>query len=212
MKLPPKPVMRQRLQVAGEPMKHPTWAVAALALAILTAGCSRFFHHVPQAATDACAAPKAVLAVRRAALREAMEKGAPEGLIARLRQDAHATLEDPHVQDYQRNSGIVTCTALMRIQPPAPGAQEISSNVTFTGQPLRAGGWRYKLTDPGQLVQAIASLGPLPPEPNQPAASSAAADAVAQTPSSDAEDAQTREDAAAAGDTGHSHRPPPTLR
>lgn len=191
-------------------MKHITWTLAALAPVILTAGCDRLFHHVPQAAMEACAAPKAEAAVRRAAFREAIEKGAPEALMARLRHEARASLEDPQVQDYDRSSGVVTCTAVMRLQPPAEGAQEISSNVVYTAQPMRSGGWRYKLTDPGQVVQAIASLGPPTPAPAPLPASSAASDAAAQTAAPpDAEETQTREDAAAAGDTGRSRHPPP---
>ena len=155
--------MRQGLQVAGEPMKHITWILAALALALPIAGCGRLWRHVPEAATEACGAPKALLAVRRAVLHQAAGQGASEALLARLRHDARASLDDPAVQDYDRGKGVVTCTATLRLQPPGQGAQEISSSVTYQAQPLRAGGWRYKLTDPGQTVQAIASLAPPPP-------------------------------------------------
>jgi hypothetical protein len=206
MKLPPKRDMRQGLQVAGEPMKHITWALAGVALAISISGCGRFGRHVPEAAVQACGAPKALLAVRRALFRQAMEQGTPAVLISRLKREGHASLEDPEVQEFDRHTGIVTCRALFRLQPPAQGAQEISSSVAYTGQPLRAGGWRYRLTEPGQVVQAIASLGPLPAAPAPPA-SATAADAASQVPSSAELDAETLQDAAAAGDTGRSHRP-----
>ena len=187
-------------------MKHLSLALAGLAVALTIAGCGRFGHHVPEAAVQACGAPRALLAVRRALFRQAMAQGSPVALISRLKREGQASLEDPQVRDFDRHTGIVTCTATFRLQPPAPGAQEISSEVAYTGQPLKSGGWRYKLTEPGQVVQAIASLGPLPAEPAAPA-SSAAADAAAQTPSSSAIDAETLEDAAAAGDTGHARRP-----
>ena len=206
MKLPSKRNMRQGLQVAGEPMKHLSIALAGAAMALLITGCGRFGHHVPEAAVQACGAPKALLAVRRALFRQAMEQGSPVALISRLKREGHAGLEDPQVRDFDRHTGVVTCTATFHLQPPAPGAQEISSEVAYTGQPLKSGGWRYKLTEPGQVVQAIASLGPLPALPAPPA-SSAAADASAQAPSSSAIDAETLADAAAAGDTGRSRRP-----
>ena len=186
-------------------MKHLSIALAGLALALLITGCGRFGHHVPEAAVQACGAPKALLAVRRALFRQAMAQGAAVTLVSRLKREGHAGLDDPQVQSFDRHTGIVTCTATFRLQPPGPGAQEISSSVAFTGQPLKGGGWRYKLTEPGQVVQAIASLGPLPAEPAPPA-SSAAAEASAQSPVPGAIDPETLADAAAAGDTGHSRR------
>lgn len=183
------------------------WIGTALALAISLGACMRDGPRAPRAAVEACGSPKALLAVRRAALLRAADQGAPASLIARLKRDGHASLEDPAVQDYDQDTGVVTCTALLRLQPPDPGAQEISSAVTYDAEPLREGGaYRYRLTEPGQVVQAIASLGPLAPEPAPPPASSAAAEAgaVAANP-----DTQTLQDAAAAGDTGRSHGPPP---
>jgi hypothetical protein len=197
--------MRQGLQVAGEPMKHITWTLAGLALAAAAAGCGRPGPHAPQAAVDACGSTRALLAVRREAFHQASGQGAPQDLLGRLRREGRAALEDPEVEAYDRDSGVVTCTALFRLQPPAPGAEEISSDVTYEATPLGGGAWRYRLTDPGQVVEAIASLGPLPPE--APPASSAASDAAAAAPGSDAE---TLQDAAAAGDTGRVHPPAPT--
>ena len=210
MKLPCKGRMRQGLQVAGEPMKHISWPLAAMALAVLIAGCGRFGHPAPPAAVEACGAPRALLAIRRAELRLAAEQGASADLLGRLRRESHASLDDPEVKDYDRHTATVTCTALLRLQPPGQAAQEISSTVTYEAQPLRDGVWRYRLTDPGQVVQAIASLGPLPPESAQPPASSAAANALAEVAESSAEHDQTLQDAAAAGDTGHVRRPAPS--
>jgi hypothetical protein len=191
-------------------MKYILWPLAVLALALPLAGCGRLWRRVPEAAVQACGAPRALLAVRRGVFRQAADQGASEALLGRLRQGGRASLEDPAVQDYDRGKGIVICTAMLRLQPPGQGAQEISSSVTYQAQPLRTGGWRYKLTDPGQAVQAIASLAPLPPEPAPIPASSAAADASAQaTPPADSE---TLDDAAAAGDTGRSHQPPPPAK
>ena len=209
MKLPWKDRMRQGLQVAGEPMKHISWPLAALALAVLITGCGRFGHPAPPAAVEACGAPKALLAIRRAEFHLAADQGSSAELLARLRREGHASLEDPEVRDYDRHTGVVTCTALLRLQPPGVAAQEISSNVAYEAQPLQGGVWRYKLTDPGQVVQAIASLGPLPPESAAPPASSAAANALTQLPASSALDDETLQDAAAAGDTGRTHRPAP---
>ena len=206
MKLPWKHRMRQGLQVAGEPMKHISRPLAALALAISISGCGRFGHHAPPAAVEACGAPRALLAIRRAEFRLAAGQGASADLLARLRLQGHASLDDPEVKDYDRHTGVVTCTALLRLQPPGEAAHEISANVTYDAQPLRDGVWRYKLTDPGQVVQAIASLGPLPPEAAPPA-SSAGANALAQLSASSAEADETLQDAAAAGDTGHVRRP-----
>lgn len=201
--------MRQGLQVAGEPMKHFLLIAAGLALALGLGACGRFGQHYPRAALDACRSPRALLAVRRAVFGQAMDQGAPAALIGRLRREGHATLEDPEVQDYDRDTGQVSCTGLLRLQPSDPAAQEISSTVTYDADPVRAGVYHYKLTDPGQAVQAIASLAPSQLKPEALAASSAAAQAVAQSSAPDDLDAQTLQDAAAAGDTGRSRRPSP---
>ena len=207
--------MRQGLQVAGEPMKPFLLILTGLALALGAGACVRQGPRAPRAALEACRAPRALLAVRRAALQQAGEQGAAATLLERLKQDGRASLEDPEVQDYDRDTGQVTCTALLRLQPPGEGAQEISSNIVYEAAPLAGGRWRYRLTDPGQVVQAIASLGPLAPRPEPLPASSEAANAVAAAPAAPTDDVQTREDAAAAGDTGHSRRaapaPAPTL-
>ena len=184
-------------------MKTILLTLASVALALSVSACFRQGPHAPQAALDACRAPKALLAVRRAALIKAGELGAPAPLLGRLRSEGRATLEDPEVEDYDRGSGRVTCTALFRLQPPGAGAQEISSNVSYDAAPLGGGRWRYRLTDAGEVVQAIASLGPLPPTPEPAPASSQAAEAAATAAT---DEAQTREDAAAAGDTGRSRR------
>ena len=202
--------MRQGLQVAGEPMKSFLLVMTGLALALGAGACVRQGPRAPRAALEACRAPRALLAVRRATLQQASEQGAAATLLVRLKQDGRASLEDPEVQDYDRDTGQVTCTALLRLQPPGEGAQEISSNVAYEATPLGGGRWRYRLTDPGQVVQAIASLGPLAPATAPLPASSAAANAAAtSTLTSPSEDVQTRDDAAAAGDTGHSRRPAP---
>ena len=156
-------------------MKTILLTLASVALALSVSACFRQGPHAPQAALDACRAPKALLAVRRAALIKAGELGAPAPLLGRLRSEGRATLEDPEVEDYDRGSGRVTCTALFRLQPPGEGAQEISSNVSYDAAPLGGGRWRYRLTDAGEVVQAIASLGPLPPTP-EPAPAWAATD------------------------------------
>ena len=189
-------------------MKTILCTLASVALALSVSGCFRQGPHAPQAALDACRAPKALLAVRRAALIKAGELGAPAPLLGRLRSEGRATLEDPQVEDYDRASGRVTCTALFRLQPPSEGAQEISSNVSYDAEPLGGGRWRYRLTDAGEVVQAIASLGPLPPPAEPAPASSEAAEAAATAPT---DEAQTREDAAAAGDTGHTRRAAPAV-
>ena len=104
---------------------------------------------------------------------------------------------------------MVSCAAQLTLTPPGSGGQAASSRVSYDAEPLRSGsGYRYRVTDVGQMVSAIASLGPLPPE--APPASSAAAQAAATAPASAGEIDQTvREDAAAAGDTGRSHRASP---
>ena len=201
--------MRQGLQVAGEPMKSFLLVMTGLALALGAGACVRQGPHAPRAALEACRAPRALLAVRRAALQQAGEQGAAATLLERLKQDGRASLEDPEVQDYDRDTGQVTCTALLRLQPPGEGAQEISSNVVYEAAPQGGGRWRYRLTDPGQVVQAIASLGPLAPAPAPLPASSVAANAATTALTSPSEDIQTRDDAAAAGDTGHSRRATP---
>ena len=178
--------------------------LATVALALSVSACFRQGPHAPQAALDACRAPKALLAVRRAALIKAGELGAPAPLLGRLKSEGRATLEEPEVEDYDRGSGRVSCTALFRMQPPGEGAQEISSNVSYEAEPLGGGRWRYRLTDAGEVVQAIASLGPLPPPAEPTPASSQAAEAAVTAPT---DEAQTRDDAAAAGDTGHARRP-----
>jgi hypothetical protein len=190
-------------------MKHILMIAAGLTLALGLDACGRFGPHYPRAALDACRSPRALLAVRRAVFQQAIGQGASAALVGRLRREGRATLEDPEVQDYDRDTGEITCTALLRLQPPDPAAQEISSNVTYDADPVRAGVYHYKLTDPGQAVQAISSLSPSELKPEAPAASSAAAETAAQSSAPDDADAQTLQDAAAAGDTGRSHRPAP---
>ncbi len=195
--------MRQGLQSAGEPMKTFLTLLALAGLALGAGACSRFGSHAPQAALEACRTPRALLAVRRAALLKAGELGAPAPLLGRLKADGRASLEDPEVQDYDKDTGKVSCTAAFHLHPPGEGAQEISSTVTYEAMPLGGGRYRYRLTDAGDVVQAIASLGPLPPPAQPEPASSQAAEAAASAP---ADDVQTREDAAAAGDTGRTPR------
>ena len=206
MKLPWKPVMRQGLQVAGEPMKR--FGLSGLALALGLAACAREESRAPQAALDACRSTKALMAVRRAVLQEAASEGASAGLLERLRREGRASLEDAEVRDYDDDTRIVSCAAQLTLTPPGAGAAA-ASRVTYDAEPLRSGsGYRFHVTDTGQMVSAIASLGPLPPEAEPPPASSAAASAAAVTPASSAEIDQTvRDDAAAAGDTGRTHRP-----
>ena len=189
-------------------MKPFLLGLMGLALAVGAGACVRQGPHAPAAALEACRAPRALLAVRRAALQQAGEQGAPAALLVRLKQEGRASLEDPEIQDYDRDTGQATCTAVLRLQPPGEGAQEISSTVVYEAAPQGGGRWRYRLSDPGQVVQAIASLGPLAPAPAPLPASSQAANAAATaTLTSPSEDIQTRDDAAAAGDTGHSRRP-----
>ena len=191
-------------------MKHILPIAAGVTLALALCACGRFGAHYPRAAVEACRSPRALIAVRRAVFEQASGQGAPAALVGRLRRDGRFTLEDPEVQDYDRDTGKVSCTALLRLQPPDPTAQEISSGITYDAEPVRAGVYHYELTDPGQTVQAIASLTPSSLKPEAPAASSAAAQAVAQSSApDDVDDAQTREDAAAAGDTGRSRQPTP---
>ncbi len=163
MNLPRKGLMRQGLQVPGEPMTKTMLTVATVALALGAGACVRQGPHAPRAALEACRSPKALLAVRRAAFIQAGELGAPPPLLEHLRGEGRATLEDADVQDYDGASGKVGCTAQFRLQPPGEGAQEISSTVTYEAEPLGGGRYRYRLTDPGEVVQAIASLGPTAP-------------------------------------------------
>jgi len=209
MKLPWKDGMRQRLQVAGEPMMR--FGLLGLALAVALGACVRESPRAPQAALAACRSTKALLAVRRAALQEAASEGAPAGLLGRLRREGRASFEDAEVRDYDDDTGVVTCAAQLTLTPPGPGGQAASSRVAYDAEPLHSGsGYRYHVTDTGQMVSAIAGLGPLPPEAQPPAASSAAANAAAVAPAAAAAeiDQTVREDAAAAGDTGRAHRPP----
>lgn len=204
MKLPWKHRMRQGLQVAGELMMR--IGLLGLALALGLGACAREGSRAPQAALDACRSTKALMAVRRAALQEAAGAGASAGLVERLRREGRASLEDAEVRDYDDDTQVVSCAAQLTLTPPGPGGQTAASRVLYDAEPFRSGtGYRYHVTDTGQMVSAIASLGPLPPEPP---ASSTAADAAATAPASSAEIDQTvREDAAAAGDTGRTHRP-----
>lgn len=184
-------------------MKRIGWIGAALLAPLALGACGRDAPRPPQAAIDACRSPRALLAVRRLALREAADQGVSAALLARIRRDAKATLEDPEVRDYDQGSGAVSCAATLRLGLEAPDAagQSIVSTVAYDAEPRGdRPGYRYRLTDPGQILSAIASLGPLPPEAGPPPASSAAANAVATTaPAADEED--VRDDAAAAGDT-----------
>ncbi len=205
MKLPWKDGMRQGLQAAGEPMKR--IGLLGLALAVGLAGCMREGSRAPQAALEACRSTKALMAVRRAALQEAAGSGASAGLLERLRREGRAGLEDAEVRDYDDDTRVVSCAAQLTLTPPGAG-QAASSRVLYDAEPLRSGsGYRYHVTDTGQMVSAIASLGPLPPEAEPPAASSAAANAASIAPASSEIDQTVREDAAAAGDTGRTHRP-----
>jgi len=185
-------------------MKHLILIGTALALAAGLCACVPDGPHAPRAALEACRSPRALYAVRRAALQRAGALGAPAGTLERLKRDGRATLEDPEVGDYDQDTGVTTCRALLRLQPPGEGAQEISSNVAYEAAPLGGGRYRYRLTDPGEVAQAIASLGPLP-ESASPA-SSAAENAATVAPNPDT---QTLDDAAAAGDTGRSRRASP---
>ena len=203
--------MRQGLQVAGEPMMR--IGLLGLALALGLCACGREGSRAPQAALDACRSTKALMAVRRAALQEAAGSGAPAGLLDRLKRESRASLEDPEVRDYDDDTRVVSCAAQLTLTPPGASGQAASSRVLYDAEPLRSGsGYRYHVTDTGQMVSAIASLGSLPPEAEPPAASSAAANAAAVAPASAAEIDQTvRDDAAAAGDTGRTHRPYPAV-
>lgn len=199
--------MRQGLQVAGERMNR--WTL--LGLAALAAGlsaCARDEGRAPKAALEACRSTKALLAVRRAVLQEAAEAGGPTGLLGRLRREGRASLEDPEVKDYDDDTRVVSCAAQLTLTPPGSGGQAASSRVTYDAEPLRSdSGYRFRVTDIGQMVSAIASLGPLPPE--APPASSTAANAAASAPAASEDiDPEVREDAAAAGDTGRTHRAP----
>ena len=199
--------MRQGLQVAGELMMR--IGLLGLALALGLGACAREGSRAPQAALDACRSTKALMAVRRAALQEAAGAGASAGLVERLRREGRASLEDAEVRDYDDDTQVVSCAAQLTLTPPGPGGQTAASRVLYDAEPFRSGtGYRYHVTDTGQMVSAIASLGPLPPEAEPPAASSAAVNAAVVAPASSAEIDQTvREDAAAAGDTGRTHRP-----
>ena len=196
--------MRQGLQVAGEPMKRILCLVLIPALGL--GACHRHEARTHEAALDACRSTKALMAVRRAVLQEAATEGAPQVLIGRLKREARFTLEDAEVSDYDDDTRVASCAAQLVITP--PGGQTATSRVTYDAEPLRRGSvYRFRITDIGQTVAAISGLRPLPPE--APAASSTAADAAATAPASDADiDPQVREDAAAVGDTGRTHRPP----
>ncbi|HEY5412814.1 MAG TPA: hypothetical protein VIJ94_19010 [Caulobacteraceae bacterium] len=187
------------------------WGPAALAVVAIGLGaCVREGPHAPRAAAEACASPKALLAVRRAAFQQAAAQGAPAELLAGLRRDGRVVLEDPQVGDYDKDTGLVSCQATLRIEPAGSEGQALSSSVTYDARPQGGGVYRYRLTDPGEMVTAIVSLGPPPPpQIAPPAASSAAVDAAATASAAPAQDDPTvRDDAAAAGDTGRVHRAP----
>jgi hypothetical protein len=187
-------------------MKHTLILVLMMALGL--AACRREADRAPQAAIDACRSTKALTTLRRAALQQAITEGAPAALVGRLRREARVTLEDAEVRDYDDDTRVVSCAAQLVLTPPGSSGQTASSRVAYDAEPLRSGsGYRYRITDIGQMVSAIASLGPLPPEPPPPPASSAAATVAASASSADI-DPEVREDAAAAGDTGRTHRPP----
>ena len=189
------------------------WGLTCLAVVAIDLGaCVREGPHAPRAALEACRSPRALLAVRRAAFQQAASQGAPAGLLARLRRDGRAVLEDPQVRDYDRDTGVVDCLATLRIQPPGSDGQELSSSITYDARPQDGGSsYRYTLTDAGEIVSAIVSLGPLPSEPPPTPASSAGAEAAATAPDpTPQEDQAVREDAAAAGDTGRTTRPSAT--
>ena len=182
MKLPWKDRMRQGLQVAGEPdsllglapaagateapeaMKR-IWGLMGLALVAISLGaCVRGGPQAPRAALEACRSPRALLAVRRAAFQQAASRGATAELLARLRRDGRAVLDDPQVGGYDRDTGVVDCLATLRIEPPGAEGQELSSSITYDATPQESGaGYRYTLTDAGEMVTAIVSLGPPPP-------------------------------------------------
>jgi hypothetical protein len=189
-------------------MKHIGYLVLITAIGL--SACRRGEDRAPAAALDACRSTKALMAIRRAVLQEAATEGASAVLVGRLKREARVTLESPEVRDYDDDTQVVGCAAQLVLTPPGPAGRTASSRVAYDAEPLRSGkGYRFRITDMGQMVSAIASLGPLPPEPAPPPASSAAAEAAASAPSSSAEiDPLVREDAAAAGDTGRTHRPP----
>lgn len=188
----------------------PRLAFAAAAMIALSA-CAPRSPHAPRIALAACGSRHAALELKRLVFTRAAGQGGSAALD-RLRRASKADLEDVEVRDYDRDSGVVSCAANLRLTTPLQGeASEMTAEVAFDAQPGPNGrGFDYALSDDGRISADLAQIdlsawrpapqpaGPTPPPvPGVPAGSQARPAPV---------DESVQEDAAAAGDTA---RPSP---